>query len=59
MTRQQLRTELAARGLAKQLDAARALGVEQSSVSRWINGSRPVPGWIEVALRGIRKKRAA
>jgi hypothetical protein len=53
MTPEQLRSALDARGLGKQIDAAAALGVNVSSVSRWLAGHHPIPDLVEVALRGI------
>lgn len=56
MTPEQLRDALDARGLGKQTDAAEALGVAQSSVSRWLSGLQPIPDLVERALRGIPSK---
>lgn len=53
MTPVQLREELAARGFARQADAARALRVDQATISRWLNGKAPIDPMVEVALRGI------
>ena len=32
---------------------AGALGVAPQTVQRWRDGSRPVPPWLHLALRGI------
>lgn len=32
---------------------ARKLGVQPSTVARWLNGSRPVPAYMEWVLKGI------
>lgn len=53
-----LARELEARGLGNQYDAGEALRVDQSTVSRWLNGTRPIPAWVEVALKAIRAAKA-
>lgn len=32
---------------------ASTLGIVPSTITRWLNGSRPIPGWLPFALRGI------
>lgn len=39
--------ERSVRGLASEL------GTDPTAITRWLNGSRPVPGWLRFALRGI------
>ena len=41
-----------------QADAAKRLRVSEAALSRWINGSRPVPKWLEPLLRLHEGKKA-
>ena len=52
MTGGQLKAAIRARGLS-QNEVARALGVTHGAVSLWVNGRRPIPRIVEVALRTI------
>ena len=53
MTPQELRDALEELGL-NQSEAARRLGVEQSTMYRWVSGERKVPSSVEAALEAWR-----
>ena len=55
MTGAELTRAIKDRGL-DQRKAAAALGVDESTVSRWINGSRPIPDIAVVALQAVPPK---
>lgn len=59
MDAETLSRELEARGLSRQVKAAAALRVNQATVSRWLAGETPIPGWVELALKAIRAKGGA
>lgn len=59
MTPQDLREALDQRGLTRQVDAAQALRTSQSSISRWLDGTLPVPPVIELALQSIPRRGTA
>lgn len=56
MTPDQFRAALVARGLSRQIDAAAALGVNVSSISKWLAGIHPIPALVVRALGGIPSK---
>ena len=58
MDRETFRTEMDARGITLQVRAAKALRVNQATVSRWLSGETPIPSWVEIAILGIPKRRA-
>lgn len=45
-----LRDALRERGLERQVLAAKALRVNQATVSRWLAAEAPIPQWVELAL---------
>lgn len=53
MTPEEFQTALVARGIGRQIDAAAALRKDQSTISRWLKGTLPIPPIVEVALQGI------
>lgn len=58
MTREEFRTALGDKGLQTQESAARELGLTQQSISRYLNGARPIPAVVAVALRAVRRRRS-
>jgi len=52
MTGGELKAAIRDRGL-NQKEASRALGVSTGAISLWVNGLRPIPPIVEVALRTI------
>lgn len=58
MEPEELRTAMAERAL-NQRQLAKALCISEAAVSLWLSGDNPIPGWVTVALRAVRKKRTA
>ena len=50
MTPRQLRAALKRLGLS-QSEAARRLGIQQSTMNRWLAGERKIPGPVAAALK--------
>jgi len=57
MTGRQLQALLKARGLT-QMDLVRALGVEQSTVYRWVHGERRISKVTALAITQLLNKKA-
>lgn len=57
MTPTEWRDRLAALGYVRQVDIAAALKISQSAVSEYWTGNTKLPGWMDAAVRGLRKVR--
>ena len=57
MTREELRAWLDTNAMS-QSDLARAVCVREALVALWLSGGSPVPGWLVVALRGVKRGKA-
>lgn len=57
MTPESFKAALDAKGIETQHEAAAVFGVEQSTVSRWMSGARPIPPIVAVALMGVAARR--
>jgi transcriptional regulator with XRE-family HTH domain len=58
MTPQQLAERSKQLGLTQER-LAQALGVSHSTVARWLNGSRRIPGYLALALNDLARNRPA
>lgn len=58
MTAEDFRAALDEKGIALQVEAARALRVSQASISRWLSGEQPIPPIVRTALDGIKPQTA-
>lgn len=58
MTPESFKAACEAKGITTQMQAASILGVEQSTVSRWMSGARPIPPIVAVALLGVQPRNA-
>jgi hypothetical protein len=58
VTPDEFREAFRERGITKQRTIAAKLDLNEATVSRWLSGKVPIPSWVSLALRAIRRKKA-